>query len=447
MKRKHQINWYQANDIAAMERKLEKMAQRGWFLEKLTNWGFKYVRSEPQAVRYSITYFPGASVFDPRLSDEQMTYADYCQAAGWELVSSWGPLQIFRSTRPDPIPIETDEEAKLQAIHKSMLKTSVLSYALLLVVWVMNLALRLGSLGKTPLDFLASNHQMAFTGFLLFFILYMAYMLADYFWWYFQSKKRVERGEDCAQPHTRLRYALSMVLLAMCAVMLLSQVAEMSSSGDVLLYAIIFAGLALVMVLSQQLMKLMKRKGFSRKVTRAVFVVSVVAMSFAYTSGIMAAVLRMGDHDLFAQRQPVEVYTDSRGHEWEIYADELPITLEDLGYTVTPEDRCTYLAEPEQSVLLSKVIYLQRGYGESSQLPELNYGVVTARWDWVLDWCWDLIYEEGRDVRNEQWGALGAFVKGYPYGYCLRFEDKIILVDQSMKPTEADFAAVIEALK
>ena len=39
MKRKHQINWYQANDIAAMERKLENMAQRGWFLEKLTGNG------------------------------------------------------------------------------------------------------------------------------------------------------------------------------------------------------------------------------------------------------------------------------------------------------------------------------------------------------------------------------------------------------------------------
>ena len=123
MKQKKQINWYQPNDSEAIARHLEKMAARGWFLEKAGQMTWTFRREEPRPVRYAVTYFPGASVFDGGPTCGQETYFDFCQAAGWEFVSAYGPIQYFRSERPDAPPIETDEAEKLRVVHRTMRRT------------------------------------------------------------------------------------------------------------------------------------------------------------------------------------------------------------------------------------------------------------------------------------------------------------------------------------
>ena len=287
---KFQMNWYQANDTAAIERKLEQMAEKGFLLESLSNWGFRYRRSEPAKVRYCLTYFPEASIFDGRLTEGQQTYADYCAAAGWEFVSAYGPMQIFRSTREAPTPIETDEGEKLQAIHKSMMKTSVAAYIMLLVVWLMNLGLRLSHYVSYP-QFRGSS-DLFFLIFLGTFVAYLAFFLGDYFVWYFRSKKAVERGEGCRQPHTRLRFWLSMVLLAVCAVMVAVFLTDMVEPGNRGIFLYAFGGMAAVIGISQGVFHLMKRKGCSRGATRAVFFILCVVLSVIYAALIPVLIMR-----------------------------------------------------------------------------------------------------------------------------------------------------------
>lgn len=384
--KKFQLNWYQANDTAAMERKLEKMAEKGWLLDRLTNWGFHYKRAEPGKVRYSITYFPKASVYDAGPTEEQETYADYCAAAGWEFVSSWGPLQIFRSIREDPVPIETDEEEKLQATHKSMLKTSVLCYGMLLAVWIFNLATRFSSIKRDPLSFFSSDRDMSFIFFLVFFVAYMVFFLVDYFIWYFRSKKAVERGEACLQPHTRIRYWLSMALLVVCGLMLLALFSDLSVPGSKWILAYSFGGMILIMALSQGILNWMKRQGYSRSVTRGVHIGMAVVCGIAYAAGISSLVMWLNSTDML--RDPsAEIYVDSRGYEWDIHRDELPVTLEDLGYAVTEEDRCSYTKEVEKSLLMTYTTCTQWAYGDDSELPYLRYWVAESRWDWLREYC------------------------------------------------------------
>ena len=119
-KKKRRLVWYLPWDGAYVERHLEKMARKGWQLENAGNPFWTYRKAEPANLHYAMTYFPDASVFDSQLTGEQETYADYCAAAGWEMVSTYGPLQIFVNDRPDPVPIETDEKEKLTAIHGAM---------------------------------------------------------------------------------------------------------------------------------------------------------------------------------------------------------------------------------------------------------------------------------------------------------------------------------------
>ena len=66
--RKRQLSWYQPDDTEAIARHLERMAGKGWLLEKVDNWIFTYRRAQPARVRYTVTFFPEASVFDPGLT-------------------------------------------------------------------------------------------------------------------------------------------------------------------------------------------------------------------------------------------------------------------------------------------------------------------------------------------------------------------------------------------
>ncbi len=462
MDKKFQFNWYQANDAAAMERKLEKMAEKGWLLDEMTNWGFRYRRGEPGTVHYAVTYFPQASVYDAGPTEEQQTYADYCAAAGWEFVSNWGPLQIFRSTRVNPVPIETDESEKLQAIHKSMLKTWVLSYGMLLAVWIMNLILRFSSIKRNPLGFFSSNRDMLFIGFLLFFVAYMAFFLVDYFIWYFRSKREVERGEACLQPHTKIRFWLSMVLLGMCVLVFASWFGDASSTGSKWILAYSLGGMTVIALLCQGALTWMKRRGYDRKTARNTHIGLAVVLAVLYTAGIVPFVTRLNDAEKL--REPdVEIYVDSRGHEWEIHHDELPVTLEDLGYTVTEKDHCTYVKEERRSPLMTQTTYEQRDCGEQGDLPYLRYWVAETEWDWLREYCLESL------MRKQRISGLGTYTPDYELVDDLRWHaervytndkgsdlsimkvvlvcgEKLIYIQYGAQVTDQQIATIVEKL-
>jgi len=448
---KFQLNWYQASDTAAMERKLEAMAERGWQLEKLNNWGFRYVRSEAKRTRYSVTFFPKASVFDAAPTQEQQTYADYCQAAGWEPVGNWGPLQIFRSTREDPTPIETDEGEKLQAIHKSMLKTQILAYGLLLAVWIMNLFLRLSHIQRMPLTFFSSNRDMGLLAFLVCFIGYMVYMVTDHFVWYFRSKKAVEQGGGCLPTNTGLRFWLSMVLLAVCAALVLLMAAEATDPGRARLLAASFCGMAAIMAASQLVLHGMKKRGFSRQATRAGFLAAAVVLGVLYSTGLTAVAMRTVTMEPDVQAE--ETYMDAQGHRRTIYSDALPVALEDLGYTVTENDHASSRRTVSRSILMTDEECVHIPYGKDSDLPELDYRVSKSKHPWVLKLCWRYLKEfESRTsgfkaATGGPWGAEDAFFHRAPDGLCLLYEDRIIIANTWDQFTEAQQMQLLELLK
>lgn len=386
--KKFQLVWYQANDTAAMEQKLEKMAEKGWLLEKVTNWGWHYRRTEPQTAKYTVTFFPDASVFDGTPTQGQETYADYCAAAGWEFVSAYGPMQYFRSTRPNPTPIETDEAEKLTAIHKSMLKTWILSYGLLIVSQLLNLSTRISNLKRNPLSVLSGNGDIALWVLLITLMAYLLAFLADYFIWYFRSKRAVQRGEACLQPNTKARLRASIFLLAVSAISVLAWISEISSPGMAWVWVYSFGGMAALIGLSQGLMAVLKNAGCSRGTTKTAFIVTVLILSIAYASGMIPLANHLRESGLMVERQPAYVLTTNHGGmdmDWDIYRDELPVTLEDLGYTVTEEDHCSYEIHTEGSVLMKRTTHEQQSYGEGSDLPYLRYTVADVKWDFLLD--------------------------------------------------------------
>lgn len=390
-----------------MEQRLERMAARGWLLERATSWGWTYRRAEPGEARYTVAYFPAASVFDSGPTDEQRTYADYCQAAGWELAAANGPLQFFRSTRPNPTPIDTDEATKLDTVRRTMRKSLLLPYGLLLAIWSLNLFTRLDDFRRRPLSLLSSNSSLALLALLAFLVVYLAAVLVDYGVWAARSRRRVAEGGRCLPTHSRARLAGGAVGLGLAGLMLLAFFTELSTPGGRLILLYTFGGMALIIGLSQGLMALLKKRGASRGAVRGWFFAACVLLAVVYSAGMLPLAGVLGGSGLLREGQPAEVYTDSRGWTWDIYRDDLPVTLEHLGFPVTGADHCTYTAEESRSILLTDRQYVQRAMARDSQLPELSYRVVEIPWGWLRGlvlrrWTQARAFQPVEDPR---WGA------------------------------------------
>lgn len=412
--KKAQLNIYQPNDIAAMEAHLEKMARRGWQLEGMNNWGWRFRRAEPAETRYAVTCFPDASVYDSAPTPEQETYADFCRTAGWAFVSAYGPLQIFRTDRPDAAPIETDEGEKLRAIHRAICRTWLPIYGLLLAVWLLNLFIRLPEIFRRPLEFLSSSQQMASFALIVGLVVYLAAFMADYLVWYLRSRRSVAEGGACRAPHTRGRLWAGGALLALGAVSLLTLFADVTSVGRAVSLVYAFGGMALIIALAQWLLVWAKRRGFSRRAVRWTSIGGAVALALLYTAGLLPLAFGLARSGLMEEDRVAYVYSGKYG-EQKVYRDPIPLTLEDLGYPVTQADHCTYSMEGERSPLLGHWTCFQRPMlGTGSALPELKYTVAEIPWAWLRDrlvegWAEDCAMEEVRDGR---WGADRVFRTG-----------------------------------
>ena len=125
---------YSYYDRSGIARHLEQMAAKGWMLDRLGGWSWRYRRAEPQRLRFSITYFPSASQYDPRPSEGLETLRDYCAQAGWTLAADNAQVQIFYSSDPDAVPLETDPAAELANIRATMRKSFLPSWLALLLL-------------------------------------------------------------------------------------------------------------------------------------------------------------------------------------------------------------------------------------------------------------------------------------------------------------------------
>lgn len=438
------VLWYQFNDSEAIVAYLEKMARRGWLLEKIRTF-LTFRRTEPENLTFAVTYFPDASVFDPAPTEGQKTYIDYCRAVGWELAAVNGPMQIFYSRLKNPTPIETDERLKLTAIRKTMRKTVVLSYALLLVSMLWSLHTYLESFSRSPLSVVSRSSSLGLLLFIPMMALVLIYFLLDHGIWCLRSQRSVERGGACLRPSTGPHLIATGLILAMSALMILAFGADylQPAMRSEVLWAV--GGTSVLFVLLFLAISLLKKHGRSRGVVLWGYIGIALVVTLIFI-GLSMKLALSG----VAERTPELVYTDIHGQDWDLYRDALPVTLETLGYSVTEADHCSYEAESQQSPLASSHSYLQLAYGSHSTLPGLSYTVTVIRWDRLREICWkemavlparnshsDLsLLSECEATDPAPWGAEAAYHKDWGNSYLLLYDDRIITISTDWDLTE-----------
>ena len=86
-------------------RHLEKMAEKGWLLEKMGGLMWTYRRISPQKLKFALYYSPTADEENAEAMEKQNAFYEMCRHDGWEFAcADWG-MQVFYNQRPDPVPL------------------------------------------------------------------------------------------------------------------------------------------------------------------------------------------------------------------------------------------------------------------------------------------------------------------------------------------------------
>ena len=312
---------YSFYDRTGIETHLEKMAAKGWMLEKMGRSFWTYHRMEPRAMHFSIVYFAPASEFDCAPGEEQQTFQDYCAEAGWTLAASWSQMLIFASDAEAPTPIETDAAVQLDTIHRAMKRNFLIAHTVLLALALFQLIRDVSDLWNHPTDSLA-NPALPFVLFCwaMITVLCVVEITAYLLWRRRALRAAEEEGRFTPTPSLRgFRRVCFALLLPSAALWLLSL-----GTG----LALIGVGAILVVAAAQLVIAgikgLMKRTGRSAAINRAVTLIAGFLLTCALFIGFDTWGARL-------LRDPPgrETYT-WQGDEYDVQPIPLPLTMEDL---------------------------------------------------------------------------------------------------------------------
>ena len=408
-------------DRTGIEAYLEKQAENGWMLDKASAFGWHFHRIEPKKIHFSVVYFAKASAFDPEPSEAQLAFHDFCEHTGWKLAASNAQMQIFYNEAPNPTPIETDATLEVSAIHASAKKSHLSSYYLLAGVGVLQAALFFWRVFSDPIGVLASNANL-FSGMCWMLMLALSVVeIVGYHTWHKRAKSAAEL--DGSFVETKGHRNFQIVILCM---MLLAFAFLLISYGGSKMTLIAFASIAVVLGVTAIIVctsELMKKMKLSTKLNRNITIVLTLVISFGLTGILLISVISR-IFSFLPEKVPADTY-EYNGWTYEIYCDELPLTIEDL--IKTDYDGYSYeIRTLDKSVFIEQEEATQRPRWDALTQPELDYSITTIKAPFMYDLCKqalldsfahnygrpepeDDMWEEHIEIDATPWGANEAY--------------------------------------
>lgn len=373
---KREIPNYLLFDYEAVEAHLEKMAAKGWRLVTAGTNVWKYRQAEQAKVKYAVTYAPDASVYDAEPTESQKTLADFCAREGWVKVSDWAQAQIFCSEEENPVPIETDEEIRLEVIKTAMKKNFIPSNVMLVIILAFNLWRVASGFFYNPLPYLSSWLMLLILAFTVVAFPLVAADLAGYFIWVKKSEKSIANGGSCCG--VKVLRILNRWCLVFVVVYLLLYVVSALQEGrsEMAKYMVfILLGFTGLVIAVDKTREFMKNKGASRNGNRTAVIVVDVILAFALVAGAR----------YFA------FSGDDSGKAKDSYV---------------PEVHSTFIAESIS--------------GQCAD-PKFSYEISEVKWEALTDWCKKKAVEaedgDWRWIRErenpQQWGADKVYEGGW----------------------------------
>ena len=461
LRTKRRMEFFAFYDDQGIARHLERMAQKGWLIERINNYFWTYRKIEPRRLRFAVTYFPEASDFNPGPTENQQTFLEYCESAGWRFAAQWCQMQIFYNESFDAVPLETDEWSRLQNIHRCMRKNFLPGNLVILILMGILLGLQLLSVPRDLLSLLAENTRLITVTLLLLAILSEAGMLLGYYLWRRRSLRAVANGGSCAQGGRIQRWLGRPVWLLVLLLLALYLYSLGSYWPVVLICAAMFSGITAITLAARAIMR---KKGFAKETNIAATVVLILLLSLSFNLVLQGASDWMRDAGLF-EKQPAYIYTTQTGRsswDWEVYADPIPLKVEDLRPTDYPH--YSYELTERSSPFVSVLKASQTGFPDGLEGDErLLYTVVRLRQEvWFRPVLESMLKAEERFrydgeqdsfllVDAPQWGADEVYqrhIDGEPQPeYYVCYAPACILqLDLSWEPTAQEITVIREKL-
>lgn len=403
------LSFYDHTGIAAH---LEKMAAKGWMLERIANYGWIYRRIEPKKLHFAVSYYPKASDYDPEYPESQQTFHDFCAHTGWELVCTSAQMQVFCNQRENPVPIETDPELEVETIHAAMMKNFFWGHVFLLVLSiVMGFFFLMGVYGNIIATL--ADPMKVFSGmcWLLVFVLAVTELTA-YFRWHKKAEAAAEQGFFLDTPNTRKIQQVSLWLVYIAGIFL---IVNFAAAGNTMMLFIL-GGMAVFMGLTffaaDSIKRLFRKWRMGKNTNRVVSFLLTWLVAFLTMNLVTFGTVALKEKGLFEREE-------------EFMAVEHPLRVEDL---LEVEHQYVTEGSPKESILLAHRHVRQRPWFDVenwSTIPHMEYDLVKVKWPFLYESCkaqkikdvtqvaqLQLAYEE-RDtmeaVDPAPWGAVEAY--------------------------------------
>ena len=414
-------------DQQAIQEKLEEMAEKGWMLEKPGSFMWTYRRAEAKKLRFSVTYFPSASDFDPSPTDGELTKIDYCRQDGWNLVTSWGVMQIFCNENLDAVPIETEPVMQVENICRSMNKNVLLPQTVLCGMLLWNVIVRFSQWKRDPVGELSSPFSIYSV--LMFGILTLVCLYEIGFCISWSRKAKAAARNDGVFLPIRSRPIASWILMAVSALLLiLSYTALRGPLGFVLLWLCM---VPFIILIGNLLKNMLKKRGVPRNINRIVSVCAVVLLTFLMM-GLMTAAIIQGRVRLNSEKNVIGTY-DLYGRTREIYNDPLPLEIEDLADV---DAQWSKEADHQETFLLSSTEYRQYAVptdgNDSVDERRLEYTITDVKQDFLYDFIKRAVLNSRQDevhddfVFTDHYEPIDASVWNADDAYQLYWSDSVL---------------------
>ncbi len=385
---KYQFHNFMAYDYAVVEEYLEKMEADGWRFERVINkrlWKFR--KTEPVTVKYSITYIPGVSEYSPWPKTEQIQLQDYCREAGWWKVANWRKMQIFRTDDAENVPIETDETQRLSMIKKNMWKSYLPGIIVLLFLFLYDLYAHYYTAKWNAVSYFATNTMFWLLPFTVIGTVYLISTLLHYSAWLREAKKAVISGLEIQKPGKRpwINRWGGYLLMVLFLGYLVS-----TSIQTALAYVLIIPLFFWIGAVLQKLRERLREERVAYILNRLLTFVAGVALVWAAltVTGILLTLVGTG----LEGSEPVAELQDPENerHYYNIYRDALPLTTGDW-YTAEdaeypPEANTSYRIMVESSsMVLNYGEYKQCSYFTREEVPGVYYRTIEVKAEFLLD--------------------------------------------------------------
>lgn len=449
-KNKRRMETLSFYDRTGVERHLERMAEKGWMIDRISNLGWVYRRIEPQKMQFSVTYYPKASDFDPGPTEDQQVYYAFSAHAGWKYVCSWAQMQIFCTDQPDSVPIETDPELELETIHATMVKGFLVPYGILLVIALVWSVMLVHQFLRDPIGLLSSTTNLFLMVVWPLLALLFIVEIVAYLHWRNRAKKVAMCGEFTDTPNTRqFQRIVYWVCMLAFAVQILYNVTAGSSMLRVTSIAMVLYMFVLMAVV-QGVKQLLKRKKVSRGINRAVTLTVDVVLAFGLMAVVVFGTLRA---------------TEKGWLDRNTSADEPPLMLEDLWGDALPDTDYIVSWMDDVSPLVGVYNACQWASPiDGMEMPSLDYMIVEVKLPALYERCRAQRLAAQEDDRAPDgfrktcqpcdaapWGAKEAWQLGWQDTgqsdrYLLCYADRIVEIYFNWTPTDAQKAIIGEKL-